>query len=139
MSEKEEEGKKVFGGTDHQSANDNSSDEKAEKCSIFDDIDTTINEMKKSSAIINDYLMKESKIERIISNKMEKYTKPIKAATHKPCDCNNEYFDLSGNSKNNTSDSIESPIKNGDVEKSNNKRKYVKATFVTLSPKHKKK
>ena len=138
MSEKEEEGKKVFGGTDHQSANDHSSDEKAEKCSIFDDINTTINEMKKSSAIINDYLMKESKIERIISNKMEMYTKPIKAATHKPCDCNNEYFDLSGNSKKYTGDLIQSPHKNTD-EKSNNKRKLVEATFVTPSPKHKKK
>ena len=139
MSEKEEEGKKVFGGTDHQSAIDHSSDEKAEKCSIFDDIDTTINEMKKSSAIINHYLTKESKIEKIIANKMERYTKPIKAATHKPCDCNNEYFDLSGNSKKNMGDSIESPIKNAPVEKINNKRKLVEATFVTPLPKHKKK
>ena len=138
MSEKEEEGKKVFGGTDHQSAKDHSSDEKAEKCSIFDDIDTTINEMKKSSKIINHYLTKESKIEKIISNKMQKYTKPIKAATHKPCDCNNEYFDLSGNSKKNIGDSIESPVKITD-EKSKNKRKLVEATFVTPSPKHKKK
>lgn len=35
------------------------------------------------------------------------YKKPIKQATHTPSDCNNEYFDLSGNSKNNTGDSIE--------------------------------